>query len=94
VRSFETFLLQKIKVDGKLGNLRELVRVSLDGSTVVVHAQEPFSKRYLKYLTKKYLKKNTLRDWLRVVSTGAQGYAIKYFNISDTGAGDDEATDK
>lgn len=26
-----------------------------------------FSKRYLKYLTKKFLKKNTLRDWIRYV---------------------------
>lgn len=27
----------------------------------------PFSKRYLKYLTKKFLKKNQLRDWIRYV---------------------------
>ena len=27
----------------------------------------PLSKRYLKYLTKKFLKKNSLRDWIRYV---------------------------
>jgi hypothetical protein len=32
---------------------------------ITVTANIPFSKRYLKYLTKKFLKKNTLRDWIR-----------------------------
>jgi large subunit ribosomal protein L22e len=33
-----------------------------------VKAFVAFSKKYLKFLTKKYLKKKTLRDWLRVVA--------------------------
>jgi large subunit ribosomal protein L22e len=32
---------------------------------VTVTSTIPFSKRYLKYLTKKFLKKNSLRDWIR-----------------------------
>jgi hypothetical protein len=31
-----------------------------------------FFPRYLKYLTKKYLKKNNLRDWLRVVASSKE----------------------
>lgn len=42
----------------------------------------PFSKRYLKYLTKKYLKRSQLRDWLRVVATSKNGFEIKFFNVS------------
>uniref|UniRef100_A0A6P7GLN9 Large ribosomal subunit protein eL22 n=1 Tax=Diabrotica virgifera virgifera TaxID=50390 RepID=A0A6P7GLN9_DIAVI len=41
----------------------------------------PFSKRNLKYLTKKYLKKNNLRDWLRVVASGKDSYELGYFQI-------------
>ena len=39
--------------------------------------------RYLKYLTKKFLKKNNLRDWLRVVANGKQSYELRYFQINN-----------
>ena len=35
--------------------------------------------RYLKYLTKKFLKKQQLRDWLRVVSTAKGEYTLRFF---------------
>lgn len=41
----------------------------------------PFSKRYLKYLTKKFLKKNQLRDYLRVIATAKDVYQLKFYNI-------------
>jgi large subunit ribosomal protein L22e len=41
------------------------------------------SKRYLKYLTKKYLKRNSLRDWLRVVASGKDTYELRYFQIQN-----------
>jgi glycopeptide antibiotics resistance protein len=40
-----------------------------------------FFIRYLKYLTKKYLKKNNLRDWLRVVASGKDTYELRYFQV-------------
>jgi len=39
--------------------------------------------RYLKYLTKKYLKKNNLRDWLRVVASNHTDYELRYFQINN-----------
>eukprot|EP01124_Arcella_intermedia_P017507 TRINITY_DN24271_c0_g1_i1.p1 TRINITY_DN24271_c0_g1~~TRINITY_DN24271_c0_g1_i1.p1 ORF type:complete len:127 (+),score=22.51 TRINITY_DN24271_c0_g1_i1:78-458(+) len=86
--SYETFLSQKIKVAGKAGNLGESVKITRDKSRITVQAQAPFSKRYLKYLTKKYLKKQQLRDWLRVVATDKKTFQLKYFNIHD--AAEDE----
>ena len=44
--------------------------------------------RSLKYLTKKFLKKQQLRDWLRVVSTSKGEYSLKFFNV--VGGEDDE----
>lgn len=41
-----------------------------------------FFSRYLKYLTKKYLKKNNLRDWLRVVANSKESYELRYFQIN------------
>ena len=91
----------RIKVEGKAGQLGENVKIARDGqslSTFLRRAQEahrrlgankitvtanvPFSKRYLKYLTKKFLKKNSLRDWLRVVASSKDTYELKFYNIS------------
>jgi large subunit ribosomal protein L22e len=35
----------------------------------------------LKYLTKKYLKKNNIRDYLHVIASTRTSYQLKYFNI-------------
>ena len=80
--SFEKFLQDRIKVNGKAGNLLDKVHVSRDKAKIHVTAQLPFSKRYLKYLTKKYLKKNQLRDYMHVVSTNPNTYELKYFSIN------------
>jgi large subunit ribosomal protein L22e len=55
----------------------------------VLNVELPFSKRYLKYLTKKYLKKQQLRDFLHVIATSKGTYELKYFKIS-AGDADEE----
>merc|ERR1711990_1381469 len=88
--SFEKFLLDRIKVGGKTGNLGDLVSVSRDKAKVVVTSETAFSKRYLKYLSKKYLKKQQLRDWLHVISNAKTSYELRYYNIHDQDAEEDE----
>jgi len=89
---FEQFLKERIKVLGKTGNLGKAVTVErLAGKNhIVVNADIAFSKRYLKYLTKKYLKKHNLRDWLRVVSSGPDKYELRYFQISNDADAEEE----
>ncbi|RMY94807.1 hypothetical protein D0864_05443 [Hortaea werneckii] len=80
--AFATFLQQRIKVDGLTGNLGDTINVSnLGDGRIEVVAHKEFSGRYLKYLTKKFLKKQQLRDWLRVVSTNKGEYTLKFFNV-------------
>uniref|UniRef100_A0A915JRQ9 Large ribosomal subunit protein eL22 n=1 Tax=Romanomermis culicivorax TaxID=13658 RepID=A0A915JRQ9_ROMCU len=81
-QDFETFLRDRIKVAGKTGNLGNNVALELQKTKVVLTADIPFSKRYLKYLTKKYLKKQALRDWLRVVASQKDTYELRYFQIN------------
>merc|ERR1712141_869712 len=71
---FESFLNQRIKVEGKTGNLGSNVTVAKDKDTIVVESKIDLSKRYLKYLTKKYLKKQQMREYLRVVATSKNTY--------------------
>ena len=79
---FETFLHEKIKVNNKAGNLGTKVAITREKSKVTVVAEQPFSKRYLKYLTKKYLKQNQLRDFLRVIATSKGAYELKFFKVT------------
>merc|ERR1712199_46638 len=86
--AFEQFMKEKIKVDGKLNNLKGKVMLEPEPRKLNVYAKAPFSKRYLKYLTKKFLKKKDLRDWLRIIAAGKEGYELVFFDIH---AGDDES---
>ncbi|KPI43598.1 60S ribosomal protein L22 [Cyphellophora attinorum] len=92
ISAFEKFLHDRIKVEGRTGNLGDDVEIKQVGDgkiEVVTHI--PFSGRYLKYLTKKFLKKQQLRDWLRVVSTSKGVYELRFFNVvNEEGDEDDE----
>ncbi|CAK1354548.1 hypothetical protein CBER1_02108 [Cercospora berteroae] len=89
--AFATFLQQRIKVEGRTGNLGDNVTVNnLGDGRIEVVAHQEFSGRYLKYLTKKFLKKQQLRDWLRVVSTQKGEYSLKFFNVVGDEAEDDD----
>eukprot|EP00450_Noctiluca_scintillans_P005539 CAMPEP_0194496636 /NCGR_PEP_ID=MMETSP0253-20130528/13838_1 /TAXON_ID=2966 /ORGANISM="Noctiluca scintillans" /LENGTH=123 /DNA_ID=CAMNT_0039338055 /DNA_START=70 /DNA_END=441 /DNA_ORIENTATION=+ len=79
----EKFFLERVKVDGKTGNLGDRVTLSREKAKIHVVAEAPFSKRYLKYLTKKYLKKNALRDFLHVIAPNKTSYELRYFNINE-----------
>ncbi|KAG8866208.1 hypothetical protein FRC20_008948 [Serendipita sp. 405] len=98
VAGFEKFLHDHIKVDGKEGNLGDKVKITKNDQRLTLTSQIPFSKRYLKYLTKKYLKKSTLRDFIRcvdfvkhfvisyhtfrVVASSKDTYELRFFNLS------------
>ncbi|XP_003389760.1 PREDICTED: 60S ribosomal protein L22-like [Amphimedon queenslandica] len=89
--AFEDFLRARIKVGGKTGNLGNEVNLARDKNLLTVTSEIPFSKRYLKYLTKKFLKKNQLRDYIRVVANAKTSYELRYLHIA--GAEDDESDD-
>jgi len=88
VASFEKYLHDRIKVGGKTNNLGDNVTITRDATKLTVTATDiAFSKRQLKYLSKRYLKKQQLRDYLRVVAKSKNSYELRYFSIS---AGDEE----
>merc|ERR1712228_1008684 len=87
--AYEKFLVDHIKVEGKTGQLGEDVKLQREAAgKLSVTSTVPFSKRYLKYLTKKFLKKHQMREWLRVVSTGKDTYTLKFYNLSFDGEGE------
>ena len=81
------FLNQGIKVNGLKGKLGDSVKVSptdkkdKQKNTVVVAVDNTmkFSKRYVKYLIKKFLKRESISSYLRVIANGSSGYIVKLF---------------
>ena len=90
IASFEKYLTERIKVEGKTGNLAPCgVSITRDRTklTVASPAELGLSKRQLKYLAKRYLKKQQLRDYLRVIASAKNAYELKYYQIT---AGDED----
>lgn len=60
------------------------------GLTVFVNSDVHFSKRFLKYLVKKYLHSKNLRGWIRVVASEKDQYQLRYLRIGSHDEDDDE----
>jgi large subunit ribosomal protein L22e len=82
------YLSQNIKVSGLKGKLGESVKVGQTDkkdkqkNTVVVSVDNTmtFSKRYVKYLIKKFLKRENISLYLRVIANGPNSYLVKLFS--------------
>ncbi|GMI27374.1 hypothetical protein TeGR_g14487 [Tetraparma gracilis] len=92
--TFEKFLHDKIKVNGKCPAPAGAVEISRDKTkahVVITFKEASSSKRYIKYLTKKYLKKQQLKDYLRVVMGNKNSYELRYYKFdADKDAAEDE----
>lgn len=82
------YLSQNIKVNGLKNKLGDSVKVTptdkrdKQKNTVMIQAdnQMKFSKRYIKYLVKKFLKRENIALYLRVISNGSSSYLVKLFS--------------
>ena len=86
---FEKYLHDHIKIKGKTGQLAQnnvILTRDRTNLTVASPAEIDFSKRQLKYLSKRYLKKQQLKDFLRVVAASKNSYEMRYYNLT---AGED-----
>lgn len=94
VAQFEKYLHDRIKINGKTGQLAgQNVVLTRDRTklTVASPAELNFSKRQLKFLSKRYLKKQQLKDFLRVVAASKNSYEMRYYNITAGADADAEA---
>ncbi|GMH47941.1 hypothetical protein TrVE_jg9869 [Triparma verrucosa] len=92
VASFEKFLHDKIKVNGKCPAPQGSVEIKREKNKLtIIFQDENSSKRYIKYLTKKYLKKQQLKDYLRVIMSGKNSYEMVYYKYSQNDDAEEEA---
>tara|TARA_B100000446_G_C10241655_1_gene229755 strand:- start:21 stop:416 length:396 start_codon:yes stop_codon:yes gene_type:complete len=83
MNAYQQYLAENIKLHGRKGKLGDKVKITQENNVVTVATTMAYRKRYVKFLTKKFLKKKNLRDWLRILATGKGEYTLKYFNIQD-----------
>lgn len=82
------YLSENIKVNGLKKKLSDSVKIAgpdkKDKNKNIVQVQADikmkFSKRYIKYLVKKFLKRENIGTYLRVISHGSSGYLVKLFS--------------
>ncbi len=83
------YFSQNIKVNGLKNKLDDFVKVNTSDKrdknkknniNVQVDAKMKFSKRYVKYLVKKFLKRENISLYLRVVANGANSYVVKLYS--------------
>uniref|UniRef100_A0A8C6EV98 Large ribosomal subunit protein eL22 n=1 Tax=Marmota marmota marmota TaxID=9994 RepID=A0A8C6EV98_MARMA len=78
--NFKQFLQERIKMNGKAGNLgRGVVTIRRSKSKITETSEVTFSKRYLKYLTRKII---YLHDWLCIAANIKESYELRYFQIN------------
>ena len=77
------FLRTNMKVNNKKNNLGEDVTISVSKDKLTIVSNRAFSKRFVKYLLKKYLKKNDILDYLKVIATDKVTYKIKYIKLDE-----------
>ncbi|GLD67262.1 60S ribosomal protein L22 [Lates japonicus] len=84
--NFEQFLQERIKVNGKAGNLGGgVVSIERSKSKIAVNSEVPFSKS--KVSCKSIYEKNNLRDWLRVVANTKELLTTCFQINQDEGGG-------
>uniref|UniRef100_A0AC34GB41 Uncharacterized protein n=1 Tax=Panagrolaimus sp. ES5 TaxID=591445 RepID=A0AC34GB41_9BILA len=85
ISSLERFL------KAKLQNLVNDVRV--ERSKIVISSEKKFSKHYLKYLTKKFLKKESLHESIKVISSAKNTFDLCCFSSDKSDDSDDSDED-
>jgi len=88
------FLHERIKVNKKTNNLGDVVKINGRDTFVDVESSTQMSKRYMKYLVKKYLKQQNLRDMMRVIATSKDTYKVVFLAIEGAAEDAEEAGDE
>nr|6ZU5_LU0 Chain LU0, eL22 [Paranosema locustae] len=76
-----SYLEARMKVNGRTGNLAGNIDLVCTEESILVKPRVRLSKKYLKYLVKKFLYKKELIDWVRILSTGKSSYKLAYYRV-------------
>ena len=85
------YLNSNMKIDGLKGNLKDFIKISVDDKRnkkcllIQVDNQMQFSKKYIKYLVKKFLKREGIVKYLTVLANSPNSYEVKVLKNNNEG---------
>ena len=91
IESAMKYLNSNMKIDGLKGNLKDFIKISIDDKRnkkcllIQVDNQMQFSKKYIKYLVKKFLKREGIVKYLTVLSNSPNSYEVKVLKNNNEG---------
>jgi large subunit ribosomal protein L22e len=91
IESAMKYLNSNMKIDGLKGNLKDFIKISVDDKRnkkcllIQVDNQMQFSKKYIKYLVKKFLKREGIVKYLTVLSSSPNSYEVKVLKNNNEG---------
>ena len=80
LESISKYLQLNMKINGLKGKLGDSIKISIaDKNNIMIQVANTleFSKKYLKYLTKKYLKKEGIEKFMTINANSPNGYTVK-----------------
>ena len=83
-KEFMDYMKANIKINEKKGELSDDMIITMVGNKQVLFTSRvQMSKRYIKYLTKKYFKKIGILEYLKVYASEKRTYKVKYIAVEN-----------
>ena len=80
LESISKYMELNMKLNGIKGKLGDSIKINIaDKNNIMIQVANTleFSKKYLKYLTKKYLKKEGIEKFMTINANSPNGYTVK-----------------
>ena len=80
LESVSKYLELNMKLNGLKGKLGDTIKINIsDKNSILIQVKSTleFSKKYIKYLTKKYLKKEGIEKYMTINANSPSGYIVK-----------------
>ena len=80
LESVSKYLELNMKINGLKGKLGDSIKINIsDKNSILIQVESTleFSKKYIKYLTKKYLKKEGIEKYMTINANSPSGYIVK-----------------
>ncbi len=80
LESVSKYLELNMKLNGLKGKLGDTIKINIsDKNSILIQVESTleFSKKYIKYLTKKYLKKEGIEKYMTINANTPSGYIVK-----------------
>lgn len=75
------FLLARMNLRDKPGKIDRYAQINTTDNTVEVEYKCFISKRYVKYLGRKFLRIKKLNSWVRIIASSKTGYKFVFYNV-------------